>query len=399
MSPLTATSAAARAAAVRPRLTAFVTDDQSEDAIRVALQELAREPASIQRGDVTRAIAHLGAHRSPHLLIVDIGNIALPLSKIQTLAEVCEPGVRVIAIGNRSEIGLYRDLVHAGVSDYIVKPLTPDLVTRAVKLAIGEGPAEASRKLGKAIAVLGTRGGVGTTTVAVNLAWHLANRVGRRVALVDLDLQTGDCGLALGLSPASGLREALENPQRVDGLYLERIMATYGERLFVLSGEESLADDLRFPADGVEKLLTTLQADFHYVVLDLPRTPSAVTQRALDMAALRVIVADESLRAAREIGRLRPVLAHDGAEGRNLLVINRSREKRPGYVPQREFLGAVEMKASVVMPLIKNMRATAAEYGAPAAAHRGPVAEAVASLAGEISGRPTASRKWWAPWR
>ncbi len=400
LDPVSTADPARAAAAARPEVLAFLNDGKSEEIARAALGDLAAGADTIRRGDVMQVIEYLSNHRSPNILIVDIGGLDLPLSKIHQLAEVCEPGVHVIAIGNRSEIGLYRDLLHAGVSDYIVKPLAAELLRRAVDAAANAtGPSAISQKLGKAIAVIGTRGGVGATTVAVNLAWHLANKQGRRVALVDLDLQTGDCGLMLSVKSTNGLREALENSHRIDNLFLERVMTRRGDRLFVLTAEESLRDELHFAPDGIDKLLVALQSEFHYVIIDVPRTPSSTGLRAIELAALRILVADETIRSAREIVRLRSVLGDGRGAQRNLLVINHSGERRLGFIPRREFLGAIEMQSTLAIPPISKMAGAAATYGAPQASRKGPIAQTIEKLANEISGRPAAARTWWHPWR
>ena len=161
----------------RAPLLAFVADAATEKALRECLTQLSLASGMIMRGGIAKAIETLGAERSPNILIVDIGGIDLPISQVHALADVCEPGVTVIAIGNRNEIGLYRDLLHAGVTDYIVKPLTPQLIARALNQRTGTGEASPiQKKLGTMTALIGARGGVGTTTLAVNLAWHLANR-------------------------------------------------------------------------------------------------------------------------------------------------------------------------------------------------------------------------------
>jgi pilus assembly protein CpaE len=110
-------------------LMAFV-DAETERVLQEASVLLGR--SVIMRGGVAKAIDYLSEQRSPHLLLVDISGIDLPLSQIQTLADVCEPGTNVVAIGDHNDVGLYRDLVEAGVSNYIVKPLTRDLLTKAL---------------------------------------------------------------------------------------------------------------------------------------------------------------------------------------------------------------------------------------------------------------------------
>ena len=126
---------AARATAGRARLMAFVADGESEASLQNCLSQLSFPDATIKRGGIAKAIEILGAERSPDMIIVDISGVDLPVSRVHDLAEVCEPGVTVIAIGDRNEIGLYRDLLQAGVSDYIVKPLTAQLIARALSAA------------------------------------------------------------------------------------------------------------------------------------------------------------------------------------------------------------------------------------------------------------------------
>src|SRR6516164_5350447 len=189
---------------------AFV-DAETERILQESSVVLGRN--EIIRGGITQAIKYLNEQRSPHLLIVDISGIDLPLSQIHILADVCEPGTAVVALGDHNDVGLYRDLQEAGVSQYIVKPLTRELLTKALSpKPIASEITRPGLKLGKMVSFVGARGGVGTTTLAGNLAWHLANRQARRVVLVDLDLQHGDCSLLFNLNALPGFRDAMANP-------------------------------------------------------------------------------------------------------------------------------------------------------------------------------------------
>jgi len=316
--------------------------------------------------------------------------------EVPALAEVCEPGVTVIAIGNRNEIGLYRDLLQAGVTDYVVKPLTPQLVARALTAGIGARETGAiHRKLGTTVAFVGARGGVGTTTLAVNLAWHLANRQSRRVTLVDLDLQNGDCALTLDIKATPGLREALVNPARIDNTLLDRVMTPVGDRLFVLSSEESLRDVVGFTPEAVVTLVSALREQVHYVVLDVPRTPAPPYQRALDLADFRIIVADQTLRSVRDAVRLRGALGDGDATHRNLLVVNRYGEGGRRAVTLQEMRHVLDLVPKTVIPFQPALFAAATSSAQVAAARRGKFADAIAALALELSGRPQERRRWW----
>jgi len=368
---------------------AFVLDGQSETSLHSCLSLLSIPNATIKRGGIARAIEYLGTERSPETIIVDISAADMPASQMHDLAELCEPGVTVIAIGDRNDIGLYRDLVQAGVNEYLVKPVTVQLLARTLSStpSAPEG-SPISRKVGKVVTVVGARGGVGATTLAINLAWHLANRQNRRVLLLDLDLQNGDCALALNLRPTPGLREALTNPLRIDSVFLERTVAIHGERLFVLSAEEPLRADADFTAEAIETLVAVLRTQFHYIIADVPRIPAAPYRQALDIADVRVIVADQTLRAVRDTVRLRDAFSEGNAAHRQLLVVNRSGEGGRQAVTLDE-MAKVKLLPNFVIPFRPKLFTT------PGLARRGAFAEAVAALAAEISGRVPERKAWW----
>ena len=394
VNPTAAPEKTNKAPAGRPAALAFATDAESEAVLQGAFLE--EEPGIVLRGNITKAIQHLSGARSPRILVVDISGVALPVTEVHHLADVCEPGVSVIAIGARNEVGLYRDLLQAGVAEYIVKPLTPDLVAKALNTALhGADAAPISRKLGKLIAFAGARGGVGTSTIAVNLSWYFANRHGRRVALLDLDLHNGVCNLLLNLPPSSGLRDALENPLRVDSLFLERTMTLHGERLFVLGSQEPLEQELHLPATAVDRLIEVLREQFHYVVVDLPRLPSAISRRVFEIADTRAIVVDQTLQAVRDAARLSRLDGLDGGEQRDVIIVNRKGEAGRRAVRVDEVAGALERRLGCIVPFQPALFATAGAQGLVPVEQNGRFADAIGALATEISGQRTQRISRW----
>ena len=379
----------ARPPAGRARLMAFVCDGDTEASLASCLSHLPFPNPTIKRGGIARAIQHLGAERSPETIIVDISGVELPVSRVHDLTELCDPGVTVIAIGDRNDVGLYRDLIQAGISEYIVKPVTAQLLAKALSpVPHAAGGSQISRKLGRLVAVVGARGGVGVTTLAVHLALCLSNRHNRKVVLLDLDLQTGDCALALNLKPTPGLREALTNPLRIDSVFLERTVAAHGERLFVLSAEEPLDADAAFTAEAAETLIGVLRAQFHYIVADVPRIPAASYRQVLDIADARVIVADQTLRSVRDTVRLRQALTSSNAMRRDLLVVNRSGEGGALAMTLDEMTKA-QLRPDFVIPFRPKL------FTVPGVPRRGAFSEVVSALAAEISGQAPERRRWW----
>jgi pilus assembly protein CpaE len=386
-----------RIAAGRLPVMAFVDADTER-----LLQDASVLPGrnQIVRGGIAKAIEYLSEQRSPHVLLVDISGVELPLSKIQILADVCEPGTNVIAIGDHNDVALYRDLQTAGVGDYLVKPLTRELVTKA--LAPRANPGEMGRaatalKLGKMVSFIGARGGVGTTTMAANLAWHLANRQSRRVALVDLDLQHGDCPLLFNAETTPGLRDALANPLRLDPLLLERIMTRHGERLFILGGEEPIQDHVQFTPAAVETLFSVLRSQFHYVIADVPRIPTPAYRRALEIADRRVIVVDQTMRSIRDAVRLKRAFGDTPGVDQAIFALNREGEAGNHGLSQKEIHNVLQAKPTSTIPYLPKLVTPAAHHATVAASKRGKFANGIDALALEISGR--ARRRRWFSWR
>jgi pilus assembly protein CpaE len=346
----------------------------------------------IMRGGIAKAIEYLSEHRSPQLLLVDISGTDLPLSQIQTLADVCEPGTAVVALGDHNDVGLYRELLEAGVSNYIIKPLTRELLTKVLSpKAIPNDATKASLKLGKIVAFVGARGGVGATTVAANLAWYLANRQGRRVALVDLDLQNGDGALLFNAELTPGFRDALANPLRLDHILLDRTMTKVGERLFVLGSVEPLHDNVQFGAFAIDTLFSALRSQFHYIVVDVPRIPAPAYRRALEIADRRVIIVDQTMRSMRDAVRLASLFDDD----RNIFVANRVGEARQHALNIQDVQNVLQVPPSSLIPFVPQLVTSAAHHALVAASKRGKFADGISKLALELSGRQQPRRWWW----
>lgn len=333
MDTLLITPPAAVAPTGRDRhLLAYLNDAESEAALRRA-GEGATGSIDVRRGDVRTAIRDLKKQRSPDVLLVDVSGIELPVTAMEELATVCDPDVRVIAVGDTNDIGLYRQLRQLGVAEYLFKPLRAEQVEATVAGATGAA-AEPGGRRGNLIAVFGARGGVGTTTLAVNLASYLADVERRRVALVDLDVHAGTVAFLLNLQPDHGLREALENPERVDEVFLSRALRPATERLDVLACEEPMTDRIDTRCEPLLHLLETLQARYHYVVVDVPRALAPAGRAVIGRAGLRLLVCDGSLAAARDVVRLRAAFEAVGNGPRTLTVLNRS--GAPGDLPRAD---------------------------------------------------------------
>jgi pilus assembly protein CpaE len=242
-------------------------------------------------------------------LLVEVPSAQEASGLIDALADVCEPDTKVVIIGHVNEYSFYCWLTEIGIFSYLLKPLTLQMVEGVYEKA--QAPAisvaSAEKPKAKVIAVTGARGGVGATTIALNLAGVLAEYSGLRIALVDVDAQDGCLALQLDVEPSRGLRDALERPERIDGLFVERVMHKITPNFSVLCAEESMQDKVQLHEQASKNLMQELRANFDVVVLDVPRNATGLARQCLKEATQVVLVADMSLPSLRDVLRISDV--------------------------------------------------------------------------------------------
>lgn len=364
---------------------AFLADADSEEIFREFAKRQAIANPHVQRGSVQHAVGFVEQQpRSPRLLVVDIAGMSMPLPAIDRLAEACEPGVSVVVVGDQQDVALFRQLLTIGVADYLVKPLTTEVLLQVIGRDLTLSPARRSARTGKIVTFTGARGGVGATSLATSLAWLIANRHNRRVAFVDLDTHGGGGPLLLDLE-VGGLAEALANAPQQDALLLDRAMVRHGERLFCLSAEKDFDQEARLDLDALDQLLIQLEQQFHYVVLDLPRRPGPLYRFALERAAVQVVVVDRTLPAVHNVVRLTPLLG--GQRGRTIYVLNEHHPSGQSPLDRESIERSLGRGFDLVVAFDRTVPDRGDNLGEPLAAGRGPFATAVRRLAADLSGQ------------
>jgi pilus assembly protein CpaE len=326
----------------------FVTDRDSEGVIRQCLSDLAVPDAIFVNGGVDAAITALKARSSPRLLIVDVHGVDDPVGRVHDLANVCDPETGVLIIGDVNDIRIYRSLKASGVVEYYFKPLVRNLVMQTCQAIMTGNTEQAPSRQGRLIFIVSARGGSGGTTVATNTAWFLAEKRKRRVALIDMDLQYGDAALQLDASPSHGLMEALEHPDRVDELFLERAIIKVGERLGLMAGLEPLNDTVNLDEHAVMSLVELMLRRYRYLFMDIPAEVAPRLLRLMHLPSTTVLVSASSLACARDVARWRVKLGPNSAERTTLHIQNKS--GAGNALSNEEFARAAGAPPDIVIP-------------------------------------------------
>jgi pilus assembly protein CpaE len=290
-------------------------------------------PECVEAGDIRTATQFLKSNPSPEMLLVEIPSAQEASGLIDALADVCEPDTKVVITGHVNEYSFYCWLTEIGVFSYLLKPLTPAMVEGVYQKA--HAPVAEVGKLekpkAKVIAVTGARGGVGASTIALNLAALLAEYTSLHIALVDVDPQDGCLALQLDVEPSRGLREALERPERIDDLFVERVMHKVSPNLSVLCAEESMQDKINTHEQTSKNLMNEVRSKFDVVVLDVPRNPTGLAKQCLKEATQVVLVADMSLPSLRDVLRISDAMRETLGLPQPLVLAN-----RVGAAPKQE---------------------------------------------------------------
>ncbi len=369
----------------RPNCIAFLMDTATDAAIQEGLADVMPGGVESRRGGIRAAINALQKSATPRVLIVDLGGEKEPLSALDELSHVVEPNVCVLVVGELTGLDFYREVTRGvGAMEYIAKPLTREIVARHFgPLAQGRAPTGEAALGGRLLTITGVRGGVGASTIAVNLAWYFGVTARRHTVLLDSDLHFGTASFLLNVPPGRGLSAALQAPERIDSLLAERAAQPVDDRLHVLATQEPLGEMPDVAPRTAELLMTALRRRYNFIIADVPFRPVPLNRELLDLAHRRVLVLEPTLASVRDALRLMAMRA--GVQQRRpILVLNR--QGLPGGLNRRQFEDALKAKVDVVIPDLPKPMGQAATLGKPAAAVRGPFQAAIKELSGQVGG-------------
>lgn len=369
---------------------AFVCDDHSHDLLSVVAAEMGWAPEKVNKGGMRNAVQSLSVSASPQILFVDMSESGDPLNDINSLAEVCEPGTVVIAAGQVNDVRLYRDLLASGIQDYLLKPFGADQLRDALAQAqaVFFAPRDAApERPHMTTAVIGARGGVGASSIATSLAWLLSDKQKRPTALLDLDVHFGTNALAMDLEPGRGLTDAIENPSRIDGLFIERAMVRASDTLAILSAEAPISQPMLTDGGAFYQLLEEFRAAFECSVIDLPRNMLIQHPHLMSDVNVAVVVTELTLAAARDSIRILSWLKTNAPQSRVLVVANRV-HAGVQEISRKDFETSIERKVDILIPFDLRVAAQSAKLGKTLAetAKGSKVGAACASLLDAVVG-------------
>lgn len=380
---------------LRLTIDAFTATAETSATLRQLQQDraLGKSSIALMTGGIGGAITHYADAGTPQVVIVEDDDPASLLSRLEHLAEVCNAGTRVVVIGGINDIALYRNLIARGVSDYLPRPIEGRQVADALERLFAD-PHTAPR--GRTIACWGARGGVGSSSVAQNLAWELGRQYQEEVVYIDLDLAFGTSVLAYNIDAKQTVADALAHPERLDEVLIERCMVEYDDHLSILASPADCRVRPPMAVEALEQLLELTCRMAAFVVLDLPHQWAEWTEHLLvqaDEVVLTAVPDFASLRDTKAV--MEAVSGRRGGAVPPRLVLNKVEASRKTQLTAKDFEDTISVKAVASIALEAGVFADAATNGQMVgeAAKNHKVTQVLGQLATVVAGKAPSGRR------
>jgi pilus assembly protein CpaE len=351
-------------------------------------RRMAKTHLKVHMGGVATALEFYQTAPTPNLIILESRREPRELIEaLRQLAEYCDPSTKVVVIGHYNDVWLYRELIRSGISEYVVAPISMADIVGVISSIFIDPEAE---PIGRSIAFIGAKGGVGSSTIAHNLAWSMSTLFGSEVVVADLDLPFGTANINFDQDPAQGIAEAVFAPERIDEVYLDRLLAQCAQHLSLLAAPSTLDRVYDFDADAFAHLIDTAQRSAPLLVLDVPHAWNGWTKSTLTRADEIVITATPELANLRNtknlVDMLKKLRPNDGPPK---LIINQAGiPKRPEITPV-DFAEPLGIQPMAVIPfdpqLFGNSSNNGRMLGEMDAKH--PIVQMVNEMAHVLTGR------------
>jgi pilus assembly protein CpaE len=324
-------------------------------------RRLSKAHLSVHMGGVAAAIEAYHTQPTPNVIILETEEHNDILAGLDELASVCDPGTRVVVIGSLNDAAPYRELVRRGINDYVIGPVDTLDVVRSICSLFS---ALEATNVGRMIAVVGAKGGVGASTVAHNVAWAIARDLALDSVVIDLDLAFGTAGLDFNKDPMQGIANAVFSGERPDTAFIDRLLAKCTDNLSLLAAPATLERVYDFGDQAFDSIFDTLRMTTPCIVLDVPHQWSGWTKRALVGADDILIVAEPDLANLRNTKNMLTALKEARPNDRPpLYCLNQvGMAKRP-EINARAFTKAIESPPIAVIPFDSRLFGTAANNG------------------------------------
>jgi pilus assembly protein CpaE len=325
-------------------------------------RRLSKAHLNVQLGGISGAVEHYNGIVTPNLLVVETSlNGQAALDELDKLAHVCDPSTKVIVLGRTNDVELYRELMRRGASEYLVAPINPMHLIEVISglyLEPGASP------IGRVIAFVGARGGVGASSLSHNVGYCIAEEMLINTTIVDFDLPFGTAGLDFNDEPGQGVADALSAPERLDDVLLDRLLMKRGDHLSLFTAPAALEREYDAGPDAYESVLEAVRQSTPCVIVDMPHVWAPWVKATLIGADEIVLVATPDLASLRNAKSMMELLKHNRPnDAPPRLVLNQVGQPKRPEIPAKDFAETLGIEPACVMSFDPALFGQAANNG------------------------------------
>ena len=373
----------------------FVCDQNSKNVVEATIKEINIGYAESYIGEVDDLFNYLKDKKTPKIVLVDISNSELPMSDLTRISEICSPEVHIIVIGNKNDVGLFRELLRFGVDDYLSKPITTEILKKSISDIIGGVDAydATESRSGKIISFIGTNGGVGTTTLAANTAWLLSNKFFKRTLIMDVDFQFGNLNLLLDLKTENSYLDSVESQDKIDDYFVETALQRHGPKLYYLGGLADISRKVEYDPMAFSAVIDSVKKQFNYIICDIPDNFDELSRIVISKTKFFVLVADLSMASTQNALRILELLKQEARGKKIIIVINNVGKYIRGAIGKDEFEKVINMPISHMIPFDEYTPLGAANVGQPIASLNSSINPSLEEILQDILGNTIITNK------
>ncbi|WP_394889084.1 CpaE family protein [Mesorhizobium sp. AaZ16] len=351
-------------------------------------RRMSKAHLKVHMGGLATAVEFYQTAPTPNLIILESRSEPKELLVgLRQLSEFCDPTTKVVVIGHYNDVGLYRELIRTGISEYVVAPISMADIVSVISSIFVDPEAE---PIGRSIAFIGAKGGVGSSTIAHNVAWAMSNLFASEVVVADMDLAFGTANINFDQDPAQGIADAVFSPERIDEVYLDRLLAQCAERLSLLAAPSTLDRVYDFDIDAFTQIIDTAQRSAPLLVLDVPHVWNGWTRNTLMKADEIVITVTPELANLRNaknlVDMLKKIRPNDGPPK---LIVNQAGVPKRPEISVADFVEPLGVTPMAVIPFEPLLFGNAANNGRMLGEMdaKSPIVASISEIAHILTGR------------
>jgi len=335
-----------------PRISiqAFCEDPNTAEVVRIASEDrrLIKTHMNVQTGGIRAAYAHYQEAPTPNLIILESSSSrAEILAELDELASVCDPGTKVIIIGQMNDVLLYRELLTRGVSEYLIAPIEPIQLMESISNLYNDPDAD---PVGHVYAFVGAKGGCGSSVICHNVSWAMSENLKTDVVIADFDLPFGTAGLDFDQDPVQGIADALQAPDRLDEVLMDRLLTKCADHLSLFAAPASLDRTVEFNGQGSEVVLDIIRQNVPYVTADIPHVWTDWSRSILLLADEVIITATPDLASLRNTKNILDFLKERRSNDKPpFIILNKVGTPKFPEIPAAEFASALQVDLSAII--------------------------------------------------